>query len=76
MEEIFSPPLIIGQDIVALTVSSSFSSIDELKSLLSDLETLIDAEGDNLALSTFNSLIAISYSIFDINESTYSNTII
>ena len=38
IEEIFSPPLIIGQVIVALTVSSSNSSIVELKSLFSDLE--------------------------------------
>jgi hypothetical protein len=56
----FSPPLIIGQVIVALTVSWSVSSILELKSLFSDLEKLIEAEGENLAFSIFSSLIAIS----------------
>ena len=59
-DEIFSPPLIIGQEIVALTVSSSFSSIVELKSLFSDLETLIDADGENRALSMFKSFTEIS----------------
>ena len=55
IEEIFSPPLIIGQVIVALTDSSSFSSIVELKSLLSDLETEIEAEGENLDFSILSS---------------------
>ena len=36
IEDIFSPPFIIGQVIVALTDSSSFLSIAELKSLFSD----------------------------------------
>ena len=44
IDEIFSPPLIIGQVIVALIVSSSFSSIVELKSLFWDLETDIEAD--------------------------------
>ena len=60
IEETFSPPFIIGQVIVAFTVSSSFSSIVVLKSLFSDLETLIEAEGESLALSIFNSLVEIS----------------
>ena len=60
IEEIFSPPLIIGQVIVALTVSWSVSSIVELKSLFSDLEKFIDAEGESLAFSIFNSLADIS----------------
>ena len=60
IEEIFSPPFIIGQVIDASTVSSSFSFIDELKSLFSVLDILIEAEGDNLALSIFASFIAIS----------------
>ena len=46
MEETFSPPFIKGQVIVAFTVSSSFSSIVELKSLFSDFETFIEAEGE------------------------------
>ena len=58
--EIFSPPLIKGHVIVALIVSSSFSSILELKSLFSDLDTLIDAEGDNLAFSISRSFTDIS----------------
>ena len=56
----FSPPLMMGQVIVALTVSSSFSSIEELKSLFSDFETSMDAFGESLALSIFNSFIEIS----------------
>ena len=58
--ETFSPPLIIGQVIVAFTLSSSFSSILELKSLLSVFEIFIDADGDNLDLSIFRSFIDIS----------------
>ena len=38
IEDIFSPPLIIGHVTVALTLSLSRSSIVELKSLFSDLE--------------------------------------
>ena len=38
IEEIFSPPLMIGHVMVAFTVSSSISSIVELKSLFSDFE--------------------------------------
>ena len=60
IDEIFSPPFIIGQVIVALTVSSSFSSIVELKSLFSDFETLIEADGDNLAFSILKSFFEIS----------------
>ena len=60
MDEIFSPPLIIGQVMVALTVSSSFSSIVELKSLFSDFETWIEAFGESLALSIFNFFTEIS----------------
>ena len=60
IEETFSPPFIIGQVIVAFTVSSSFSSIVVLKSLFSDLETFIEAEGESLALSIFNYLVEIS----------------
>ena len=58
--EMFSPPLIIGHEIIAFTVSSFFSSIVELKSLFSDFETSIDAVGDNLDLSIFRSFIDIS----------------
>ena len=58
--EIFSPPLIIGQVMVALIVSSSFSSTVELKSLFSDLETVIEADGEILAFSMLNSLTEIS----------------
>ena len=60
MEEIFSPPFIKGQVIVAFTVSSSFSSIVELKSLFSDFETFIEAEGESLAFYIFNFLSDIS----------------
>ena len=60
MEEIFSPPFIKGQVIVAFTVSSSFSSIYEIKSLFSVLEISIDADGESLELSIFRSLIEIS----------------
>ena len=56
MEEIFSPPFIKGQVIVAFTVSSSFSSIVELKSLFSDFETFSEAEGESRACSIFNFL--------------------
>jgi len=38
IDETFSPPFIMGQVTVALTVSLSISSIVELKSLFSDLE--------------------------------------
>jgi hypothetical protein len=38
IDDMFSPPLIIGQVTVALTVSLSVLSIVELKSLFSDLE--------------------------------------
>ena len=58
--DIFSPPFIIGQVIVALTVSSSFSSIVELKSLFSDFDTFIEADGDNLAFSMLRSFFLIS----------------
>ena len=60
MDEIFSPPFKIGQVIVAWTLSSSVSSIVELKSLFSDFETLIEADGDSLDLSIFSSLTEIS----------------
>ena len=53
IEEIFSPPFTIGQVIVALIVSSSFLSTDEVKSRFSDFETFIEAEGDNLDFSIF-----------------------
>ena len=56
----FSPPLRIGQVMLDFTVSSSISSIVELKSLFSDFETLIEADGESLALSMSKSLIAIS----------------
>ena len=59
IEDIFSPPLIKGQVIVAFTVSSSFSSIVELKSLFSDFETFIEAEGESLAFSIFNFLVLL-----------------
>ena len=51
IEDIFSPPFIIGQVIVAFTDSSSFLSIVELKSLFSDFETFNEAVGDNLDFS-------------------------
>jgi len=60
IEEIFSPPLIIGHVIVALTVSWSVLSIVELKSSFSDFEKFNDADGENLDLSIFKSLTAIS----------------
>ena len=44
MEETFSPPLIIGQVIVAFTVSWLVSSIVVLKSLFSDFEKFSDIE--------------------------------
>ena len=60
IEEIFSPPFIIGHVIDAFTVSSSLSSIVELKSSFSVFETFIEADGDSLERSIFNSLIEIS----------------
>ena len=60
IDEMFSPPFMIGQVIVALTVSSSWSLIEELKSLFSDFEILIEADGDNLDLSILSYLIEIS----------------
>ena len=48
IDEIFSPPFIIGHVIVAFTVSSSFSFIDELKSSFSDLDIFIEAVGESL----------------------------
>ena len=50
----------MGQVIVALTVSSSFSSIEVLNSLFSVFDTLIEAEGDSLALSMLSSFTEIS----------------
>ena len=49
-----------GQVIVALTVSSSCSSTEVLKSLFSDFEILIEADGESLDLSIFNSFTDIS----------------
>ena len=51
ISEKFLPPLISGHLIVAFKVSLSTSSMDELKSLLSDFVKLSEADGESLAFS-------------------------
>ena len=65
----FLPPLKIGQDIVALTVSLSLSSTVALKSSVFEDSKDKVAEGENSAFAIVTSFSDCSYSSLDIIKS-------